>query len=346
MNIKIKFELEETELKGKIENLIPTTSGGSQDAVLYTAQTLTDEQKTQARANIGAGTSDFSGSYNDLIGSPEIPKSLSELSEDSNHRTVSDAEKEAWNKKSNFSGNYDDLNNKPVIPEQYVLPAATAETLGGVKIGDGINIAEDGTISTEGSGGGSFVVNFNYDESTDTYSADKTFDEIQDAIQKGYYVCGIYDETFFNLNTYSETYNDLEFRNLYVEEDSLLGNPTVQRSFYINSSNDIEPYEAQNKINTTTPKISNFSGNVFSVALKPNSFYVFPTAYSLSVTLAAPSDTSVVNEYKFRFTSGATATTLTLPSGVIGDITIEANKVYEISIIDNYLVYQSWAVSA
>ena len=40
-------------------------------------------------------------------------------------------------------------------PYTYVLPAATAETLGGVKIGDGINIAEDGTISAEGGGGSS-----------------------------------------------------------------------------------------------------------------------------------------------------------------------------------------------
>lgn len=32
----------------------------------------------------------------------------------------------------------------------YVLPVATAETLGGVKIGNGISIAEDGTISTAG----------------------------------------------------------------------------------------------------------------------------------------------------------------------------------------------------
>lgn len=35
-------------------------------------------------------------------------------------------------------------------PYTYVLPAATAQTLGGVKIGDGINIAEDGTISAAG----------------------------------------------------------------------------------------------------------------------------------------------------------------------------------------------------
>lgn len=39
-------------------------------AVGYEAQTLTDGQKAQARANIGAGTSTFSGSYNDLSNKP------------------------------------------------------------------------------------------------------------------------------------------------------------------------------------------------------------------------------------------------------------------------------------
>ena len=45
----------------------------TEDAVTYTAQTLTEGQKTQARANIGAGTSNFSGSYNDLNDKPNIP---------------------------------------------------------------------------------------------------------------------------------------------------------------------------------------------------------------------------------------------------------------------------------
>ena len=45
----------------------------TEDAVTYTAQTLTEEQKTQARSNIGAGTSNFSGSYNDLSNKPNIP---------------------------------------------------------------------------------------------------------------------------------------------------------------------------------------------------------------------------------------------------------------------------------
>lgn len=48
-------------------------SGGSPNAVQYVAQTLTDEQKAQARENIGAGTSSFSGSYNDLTSKPTIP---------------------------------------------------------------------------------------------------------------------------------------------------------------------------------------------------------------------------------------------------------------------------------
>lgn len=41
--------------------------------VKYTEQTLTDAQKSQARSNIGAGTSNFSGNYNDLSNKPTIP---------------------------------------------------------------------------------------------------------------------------------------------------------------------------------------------------------------------------------------------------------------------------------
>lgn len=45
----------------------------TEDTVKYTAQTLTNAQKEQARSNIGAGTSNFSGSYNDLTNKPNIP---------------------------------------------------------------------------------------------------------------------------------------------------------------------------------------------------------------------------------------------------------------------------------
>ena len=45
-----------------------------------------------------------------------VPKNLSDLKEDSEHRTVTDTEKQSWNNKSNFSGNYEDLRGKPTIP--------------------------------------------------------------------------------------------------------------------------------------------------------------------------------------------------------------------------------------
>lgn len=57
--------------------------------VSYSAQELTDSQKQIARSNIGAGTSSFSGKYNDLTGRPTIPTKLTDLTNDGNF--VSDA---------------------------------------------------------------------------------------------------------------------------------------------------------------------------------------------------------------------------------------------------------------
>lgn len=51
----------------------PTYTASEIGAVAYTAQDLTEEQKAQARANIGAGSNSFSGDYNDLINKPTIP---------------------------------------------------------------------------------------------------------------------------------------------------------------------------------------------------------------------------------------------------------------------------------
>jgi len=51
------------------------------------AQSLSDSEKQQARANIGAGTSSFSGNYNDLSGKPTIPTKTSQLTNDSNFLT-------------------------------------------------------------------------------------------------------------------------------------------------------------------------------------------------------------------------------------------------------------------
>lgn len=52
-----------------------------------------------------------------LSSSTHIPSTLEEMTDDQNHRTVSDIEKETWNNKSEFSGEYSDLKNIPEIKQ-------------------------------------------------------------------------------------------------------------------------------------------------------------------------------------------------------------------------------------
>ena len=71
-----------------------------------------------------------------------------------------------------------------------------------------------------------------------------------------------------------------------------------------------------------------------NVTLQPNVLYVFPEMASLTVTLAEPDNSNVANEYHFFFTSGQTATTLTLNDVLSDAYSIEANMKYEVSILE------------
>lgn len=81
-----------------------------------------------------------------------------------------------------------------------------------------------------------------------------------------------------------------------------------------------------------------------TVELQPNILYVFPEMAELTLTFATPADTTIANEYHVIFTSGATATTLTLPNTIKipSGFTVEANKVYELSVLENSLTHQAW----
>ena len=85
-----------------------------------------------------------------------------------------------------------------------------------------------------------------------------------------------------------------------------------------------------------------------TAALEPNRLYVWGETASLTITLAAPADSTIVNEYHFIFASGATPTTLTIPAAVKtpDGFTVDANMVYEVSILEGCMTAQSWAVSA
>lgn len=51
---------------------------------------------------------------NGIALSGDIIKSLSEMTDDANHRTVTDAQIETWNNKSDFGGSWNDLTDKPI----------------------------------------------------------------------------------------------------------------------------------------------------------------------------------------------------------------------------------------
>ena len=78
-----------------------------------------------------------------------------------------------------------------------------------------------------------------------------------------------------------------------------------------------------------------------TVTLEAYKFYVFPEMTSLTVTCPATG-----GQYAFRFTSGATATTLTISGITMPDsFAVEANKVYEINVYQGYGLAVSWGVS-
>lgn len=79
-------------------------------------------------------------------------------------------------------------------------------------------------------------------------------------------------------------------------------------------------------------------------ALTPNILHTWGTVTSLTLTLATPSDATIVNEYMFEFESGSTATTLSLPATVEwdadkGDINIESGYIYQVSILNNLALW-------
>lgn len=77
------------------------------------------------------------------------------------------------------------------------------------------------------------------------------------------------------------------------------------------------------------------------VTLEPNKLYVFPEMESLTYTIGEGA-----GEIHFFFRSGATATRVVHPDGVnIGSFSVDANKVYEVSILEGLLTSQNWSVN-
>ena len=95
------------------------------------------------------------------------------------------------------------------------------------------------------------------------------------------------------------------------------------------------------------PEVEGTADENNAVTLDPNKFYVFGEVAALDVSFAAGT-AGQVNEYHFAFTSGSTPTVLSLPLDVVMPdyFAVVADNYYEISIIDEYGVFNSWPVES
>jgi hypothetical protein len=129
-------------------------------------------------------------------------------------------------------------------------------------------------------------------------------------------------------SNFSGSYNDLSNKPTI---------PTVPTnvSAFTNDAGYITPSSIANKANKIT--IVNYGTSSTTTTLSENIYYIWGEVASLTLTLGTPADASKLSEYMFEFQSGATPTVLSLPSSVKWPETptIEANKTYQVSIVNN-----------
>lgn len=193
------------------------------------------------------------------------------------------------------------------------------------------------------------TVTKNEDES---YVADKTHSELVSAKNEGkILLCWYYDDDiylpltmFHGLFVFSGVVDNC----IYQINIASMERITITQT---DIPHDLEGYATEKYVDDAIANIDLSFGDMqrieisdSEVVIEPNQLYVFPEMASLSVTLGGEADSGAVQEYQFRFISGAVATTLILPDAVKGDITVDANSVVEVSVVDNYAISQSWAV--
>lgn len=88
-----------------------------------------------------------------------------------------------------------------------------------------------------------------------------------------------------------------------------------------------------------------------SATIAPQTLNIWGEMASLDITLGAPANEAMMNEYIFMFNSGATPTVLTLPANVKfpSSVNIAANMHYEVNIVYNsnddayYGIIEGWS---
>lgn len=288
-----------------------TPIGGNPNAVLYILQTLTEAEKTQARSNIGAGTGTSVVRVNASDGTITItdPNLASGNPMTYQYRTIFPINARYSNGEYTFDKNQADI-----------LSAITKGQLPVVKY-----------HTTAGQS--DYDVYHEWVFSYYTYDGEDVYIYFSRVDQQG---------NVSQMRWFASTGKAV------VVTSATLPVATGADDGKIPMVNSYGNYQLVTpSASSGTPRVSMASTDT-TPALDANKFYVFPVMANLSVSLNSPASNAIVNEYHFRFTSGSTATQFDLPATVEipDDFDVAADTVYEISIIDNYMVYSSWVVGA
>lgn len=126
----------------------------------------------------------------------------------------------------------------------------------------------------------------------------------------------------------------------YTSDPAMDGTASAGSSANYARGDHVHPSDTTKADKVTVTTVSD--AGAVSQALDAGKIYDFTGALtSLTITLNAATAPA---QYHFRFDSGSTAVSLTLPQTVVmpSGFQVEANKHYEIDILDGYGVAQSW----
>lgn len=128
----------------------------------------------------------------------------------------------------------------------------------------------------------------------------------------------------------------------------VMSQKAVTEQFALTNNNVAQLQDTVNTINNNyRKKVVSISSTETSKTIDANTYYKWGTMSTLTISLNTNVDSSILNEYMFEFASGSTPTTLSLPSSIkwLNGLTpiIQANKTYQVSIVNNLGVIAEFA---
>ena len=147
---------------GVVNVTVQGGGGGTTDLTGYATETYVTTRGYLTAVDYSIITNKpnlFSGSYSDLTNKPSLfSGSYADLTNKPTIPSITGLATETFVTSQGYltsvgTISYNDLTNKPTIPSAYTLPTASASVLGGIKIGTGLSIDDNGVVSASSSSG-------------------------------------------------------------------------------------------------------------------------------------------------------------------------------------------------